>query len=53
MRELPQKETPRELTDEEIKTVSGGTSSSNPLWSQAGGFRNPAGFDAGGWRDNK
>jgi hypothetical protein len=25
MRELPQKETPRELTDEEIKTVSGGT----------------------------
>ena len=40
MRKLEQKETPRELTDEETKAVSGGTSPNsqpNPGWSTQGG----------------
>ena len=40
MRKLEQKETPRELTDEETKAVSGGTSPNsqpNPGWSNQGG----------------
>ena len=41
---------PRELTEEEIKTVSGGTSPNsqrNPGWSNQGGIKD------GNWRDNK
>ena len=38
---------PRELTEEEIKAVSGGNSPKNPGWSNAGGTPD------GNWRDNK
>ena len=42
---------PRELTDKETKAVSGGTSSKNPGWSNAGGV--PVNGPDNNWRDNK
>ena len=43
---------PRELTEEEIKTVAGGTSSNsqpNPKWSNQGGFELNGDFNQ--WRE--
>jgi hypothetical protein len=42
--------TPRELTEEEIKTVSGGNSPKNAPWSNAGGL--PFNGADNNWRDN-
>ena len=48
MDKRPSESRPRELTDEEIKTVAGGAAGGNGQvpWSQAGGATDP-----GGWRD--
>ena len=51
MREVEQKETLRELTDEETKAVSGGTtpnSQPNPPWSNQGGSGGNGGWREGG-----
>jgi hypothetical protein len=55
---------PRELTEEEIKTVSGGISTTNqppPLWNNKGnnpdnpdlGLPNTGGSSGGTWRENR
>ena len=56
MREVEQKETLRELTDEETKAVSGG-STPHPGWSNGLNFNGPyttlQPHQDGNWRDNK